>query len=124
MKSFFIPIFLFALSICSAQNSNTLKFDSNIKDYGTLNYGEHAQCNFELTNIGKEDIQIKNVKSNSRSLEFKLSDSLLKPGETTKLSVIYDTEKEGPIRKTITVFSDAKPSVYTLTVKGRVLPKS
>jgi len=123
MKFSFVGFFLMLFITIYAQDEGKLVFDENAKDYGTLKYGEHAQCDFEITNTGKTDVTIKDVKSNSRNLEFKIEDSIVKPGQKIKLSVIYNTENEGPIRKTITVFTNAKPAVYTLNVRGRVLPK-
>ncbi|QTY27383.1 DUF1573 domain-containing protein [Flavobacterium sp. CS20] len=123
MKTNFLILFLSITSIFYAQKISKLEFDSNSKDYGTLKYGEHAQCEFYITNTGKENVVIKSLKSNSRNIEFKLDDSLIKPGQKIKLVVIYNTENPDSIRKTITVFTDAKPSVYTLSLKGRVLPK-
>lgn len=123
MKYFYIFFIIITTNFITAQNEGHLKFDSSTQDYGSLNYDEYAQCDFEFINTGKTTVQIKSIKSNTRDLEFILKDSLIKPGAKSKFSVIYNTEKPGPIRKTITVFTDATPSVYTLTVKGKVLPK-
>jgi len=116
----FISIILLFLSTVSAQNSGQLKFDRETCDYGKLKPGEKAECVFVFENSGDKDIQIKSVKSNSKHIKLKLSDSLIQKGETEKLTVTYKSESEGPIRKTITLFTDATPQLYTLSVKGRI----
>lgn len=127
MKSFnkiFLSSFLLFMTMMSAQNSNPLIFEEDTCDYGTLKVGDKAECVFNFTNLGENDVKIKDVKSNSRKIDFKLPDATISPSEQAHLIVKYDCKVEGPIRKTITIFTDAKPSVYTLLVKGRVLPKS
>ncbi|RRO21846.1 DUF1573 domain-containing protein [Flavobacteriaceae bacterium 14752] len=123
LKYILVSSLLLAFVFSMAQDKGSLVFDNTVCNYGTLKYGEYAECEFNFTNNGKSDLLINSVKSNSRSLTFKLTDSLILKNQKGKLIVIYDTNDEGPIRKTITIFSDGEPSVYTLSLKGRVLPK-
>ncbi len=123
LKYIFAVSLLLSFVFSMAQDKGSLVFDTNICDYGTLKYGEYAECEFNFTNNGMSDLLINSVKSNSRNLTFKLTDSLIFKNKKGKLVVIYDTKDEGPIRKTITIFTDGEPDVYTLSLKGRVLPK-
>jgi hypothetical protein len=43
------------------------------------------------------------------------------PGESSTIKVKYDTNRVGPIRKTITVYSNAENKVTPLKIKGEVL---
>ena len=46
------------------------------------------------------------------------------PGESGVIEVKYDTNRAaGPIRKTITVYSNASPEPYSLKIKGTLLPE-
>ena len=42
------------------------------------------------------------------------------PGETGELQVKYDTKRVGPIRKAITVISNASTPTKVLKIKGEV----
>ena len=45
------------------------------------------------------------------------------PGESNVIKVRYDTNRApGPIRKTITVYTNASAEPYTLKIKGNLLP--
>ncbi|MCB0375243.1 MAG: DUF1573 domain-containing protein, partial [Sinomicrobium sp.] len=44
------------------------------------------------------------------------------PGTSGKIEVKYDTNRVGPIRKTITVSSNAETPNVALKIKGEVLP--
>ena len=45
------------------------------------------------------------------------------PGESGVIKVKYDTNRSpGPIRKTITVYTNASAEPYTLKIKGTLLP--
>lgn len=43
------------------------------------------------------------------------------PGETGEIEVKYDTKRVGPIRKTVTVYSNADEPTKALKIKGKVL---
>lgn len=116
--------FLLFITTVNSQSDSALKFENETCDYGTLKVGDKAECVFNFTNTGLHVIKIENVKSNSRNIELKLSNDSVKPSGKGTLTVTFDCKTEGPIRKTITVFTTSKPKVHTLLVKGRILPKS
>ena len=126
MKSFnkiFLSSFLLFMTLMSAQNSNPLIFEEDTCDYGTLKVGDKAECVFNFENTSETIIKITDIKSNSRHIKFELSKDTIYASEKGQLTVIYNCKVEGPIRKTITIFTDTKPNVYTLLIKGRILPK-
>jgi hypothetical protein len=43
------------------------------------------------------------------------------PGETGEIKVKYDTKRVNPIRKTITVYSNAETPTVALKIKGQVV---
>ena len=124
MKYFYFFLILSLCDFTNAQSTNSFEFKHTTMDYGTIKQGEIAECEFVFTNTGEEEVEIKTVKSNSRNIKFKLKEKTIAPGQTSSITVIYNSEKPGPIRKVITVFTNIDPDVYTLSVKGRVLPKS
>ena len=46
------------------------------------------------------------------------------PGETREIEVKYDTKRVNPIRKTITVISNAETPTVALKIKGLVIDSS
>ena len=46
------------------------------------------------------------------------------PGETGEIEVKYDTKRVNPIRKTITVISNAETPTVALKIKGLVIDSS
>ena len=46
------------------------------------------------------------------------------PGETGEIEVKYDTNRVNPIRKTITVISNAERKTIALKIKGTVIDPS
>ena len=46
------------------------------------------------------------------------------PGESGEIAVKYDTKRVNPIRKTITVFSNADTPTVALKIKGLIIDPS
>lgn len=108
------------MSSIAYPQSEGIKFDGKIGDYGTLKYGEPAVVEFSFVNQSSEDITIRKVKSNSRSITFKIKDSVVRPGQRSWIKVFYNTEEEGLIRRKVTVFTTGKTPIHTLSLRGRV----
>jgi hypothetical protein len=51
----------------------------------------------------------------------KKPDGPIAPGESSTIQVKYATNRVGPIRKTITVYSNADEPIKSLKIKGKVL---
>ncbi len=115
-----VVLFLLISSLAFSQ-SKGIQFDSKIGDYGTLKYGEPAELQFGFVNKSNEDVTIRKVKSNSRSITFKIKDSIVKPGQRSWIKVFYKTEEEGLIRRKVTVFTTGNTPIHTLSLRGRVL---
>jgi len=64
---------------------------------------------------------ITNVTSSCGCTIPKKPDGPIKPGASGKIEVKYDTNRPGPIRKTVTVYSNAEEPTKALKIKGRVL---
>ena len=54
----------------------------------------------------------------------KKPDGPILPGQTGKIEVKYDTKRVNPIRKTITVLSNAETPTVALKIKGLVVDSS
>lgn len=123
MKNITVAILLFFIGFTVHAQAN-IEFKSDVVDYGKIAYGSDGVRTFTFSNTGDQNLIIKNVDSSCGcTIPTKPKDPIA-PGKTGVIKVKYDTNRVGPIRKIITVYSNAaKKPTYTLRIKGRVLPK-
>lgn len=101
-----------------------IEFKSDTIDYGTIEKGSNGVRVFEFTNTGDEPLIISQVKSSCGcTIPKKPKDPIL-PGKTGEIEVKYDTNRVNPIRKTITVISNAETPTVALKIKGLVVDSS
>ncbi|AXG74916.1 DUF1573 domain-containing protein [Flavobacterium arcticum] len=106
-----------------AQKGPKIEFKSDTVDYGTVYKGEDSGIReFEFTNAGDEPLIIKDVKSTCGcTIPSKPKDPIM-PGKTGKIEIKYNM-KPGPIRKTITLMSNAvnyENGTVAIKIKGEV----
>ena len=125
MKKFIaIAIFVVAgLGTAMAQETAKIEFKSETIDYGEIEKGSDGVRIFEFTNTGNAPLVIANVTSSCGCTIPKKPEEPIKPGETGEIQVKYNTKLVGPIRKTITVYSNAEEATKSLKIKGRVIEK-
>lgn len=99
-----------------------IEFKTDTIDYGTVEKGADGVRVFEFTNTGDAPLIISDVKSTCGCTVPKKPEGPIMPGKTGEISVKYDTNRVNPIRKTITVTSNAanNPTV-ALKIKGEVV---
>ncbi len=127
---------LITLSIgfaCFAQESETkektskkvsgaeITWKANVIDYGTIEKGADGVRTFEFTNTGNEPLIISRVYSSCGCTVPKKPSDPIAPGESDVIEVKYNTSRVGPIRKTISVYSNADEVPYPLKIKGTVV---
>lgn len=101
-----------------------ISFKSDTVDYGTIAKGSDGVRVFEFTNTGDAPLIVSDVKSSCGCTVPKKPDGPVAPGATSKIEVKYDTNRVGPIRKTITVYSNASEPMVALKIKGEVMKDS
>ena len=117
-----IAIFVFAgISVAQAQKIAKMEFKSETIDYGEIKKGSDGVRVFEFTNTGDAPLVIEDVKSSCGCTVPKKPEEPILPGKTGQIEVKYDTKIVGPIRKTVTVYSNAEESVKALKIKGTIL---
>lgn len=110
-----------------AQSGAKIELKSDTIDYGTVTKGQDNGVRvFEFTNTGDAPLIIKDVTSTCGcTVPTKPKDPIM-PGKTGKIEVKYNMNP-GPIRKTITVESNAvnyPNGVVPLKIKGTVVDKA
>jgi len=97
-----------------------ISFKETTVDYGTIVKGSDGVREFEFTNTGDAPLIISDVKSSCGCTIPKKPDGPIAPGESSTIEVKYDTKRVGPIRKTISVYSNASEPIKSLKIKGTV----
>ncbi|MFO7655986.1 MAG: DUF1573 domain-containing protein [Bacteroidales bacterium] len=134
MKKFYIifAVTLFAASISCSHTTGQAKNDENGPkiefaiiefDYGTITQGSDGKCEFEFTNKGNEALVLSNVQSTCGCTVPSWPKEPVKAGEKSKIVVVYNTSRPGPINKSIMVSSNATSNAIVLKIKGNVVPK-
>ena len=102
-----------------------IEFKSNVVDYGEIIKGSDGIRIFTFINSGDMPLEITKVYSSCGCTIPKKPEAPIAPGETGEIQVKYDTNRVGPIRKTITVNSNAAGTpIVSLKIKGTVQPSS
>lgn len=115
---------LFALTVSAQDKVAKIEFASETIDYGTIEKGADGIRVFKFTNTGDAPLIISKVKSSCGCTVPKKPEEPIMPGETGEIEVKYDTNRVMPIRKTITVTSNAKRATVALKIKGNVIDPS
>ena len=125
-KTVALLIFVLIGSFGFAQNGPKIEFKAkdNTIDYGTVTKkGDNGVRSFEFTNTGDAPLIITNVLSTCGcTIPTKPAEPIM-PGKTGKIDIKYNMAP-GPIRKTITVESNAvnyEGGRIPLKIKGEVI---
>ncbi|TBX70037.1 DUF1573 domain-containing protein [Flavobacterium silvisoli] len=128
MKNFLLITVLLINAAVLAQVGPKIEFKAkdNTIDYGTVNKEDDNGIRvFEFTNTGDAPLIITNVQSTCGcTVPSKPTEPIL-PGKTGKIEVKYNMHT-GPIRKTITVESNAvnvEDGRVAIKIKGEVVEK-
>jgi hypothetical protein len=97
-----------------------IEFKSETIDYGNIAKGSDGIRVFEFTNTGDAPLIISNVKSSCGCTVPEKPKDPIAPGANGEIKVKYDTKRVGPIRKTVTVYSNASEPIKALKIKGVV----
>lgn len=123
MRTHLLVFSLFLALNTQAQTTGpAIKFTSQVVDYGEIERGSDGIRVFEFVNSGDQPLVISKVYSSCGCTIPKKPEAPIAPGEKGEIQVKYDTNRVGPIRKTITVNSNAESTpIVSLKIKGTVL---
>ncbi|PIB29744.1 hypothetical protein BFP78_15310 [Gaetbulibacter sp. 5U11] len=126
MKKLFTILFigLISLSMNAQDKVAKIEFKDTTINYGTINKGDNGVRTFEFTNTGDAPLIITKVSSSCGCTVPKKPEEPIMPGQTGEIEVKYDTQRVMPIRKTITVLSNAETPTVSLKIKGEVIDPS
>ena len=100
-----------------------ISFEKMVHDYGTLIQGGNGECEFKFKNTGKEPLIITNCQGSCGCTVPQCPKDPILPGKSGVIKVKYDSNRVGPISKSVSVQSNAKSGVQTLQIKGNIEAK-
>lgn len=111
---------LMGLTLTAQEKAAKIEFKTETVDYGEVTKGADGVRVFEFTNTGDAPLIISKVSSSCGCTIPKKPEDPILPGKTGEIQVKYDTNRVGPIRKAITVISNADTPTKVLKIKGEV----
>jgi len=118
----FVGLISFAVS--AQEKKAKIEFKTETIDYGTIEKGADGVRVFQFTNTGEAPLIISKVKSSCGCTVPQWPREAILPGQSGEIKVKYDTKRVMPIRKTITVNSNAERPTIALKIKGNVIDPS
>jgi hypothetical protein len=139
MKKFLsLLVVMFGLNLSSSAqsvipnpdpNAPEIKFESEVIDYGSIDYDANGIREFKFTNVGKTPLTITSVTGEcgctATTIDGKPGwpQEPILPGKSGVIKVKYDTKREGRFEKNVTVTSNSKLSTMKVRIKGEIKAK-
>ena len=118
-----LVVFSVALNAQLAQTKMTFKETEH--DFGKFKEEAGRQTyDFILTNTGTDPLMIQNVVASCGCTTPEWTKQPIPAGGSGKVTAIYDPkDRPGIFNKTLSVYSNSKPEVVVLIIKGEVMPR-
>ncbi|MDP4222639.1 MAG: DUF1573 domain-containing protein [Bacteroidota bacterium] len=101
-----------------------MKVSSSEHDFGKFKEEAGRQTyDFSVTNTGDQPLVIQNIVASCGCTTPDWTKNPIPPKGTGKITAIYDpANRPGPFNKTLSVYTNSKPEVMVLVIKGEVIP--
>jgi len=120
-----IPLLVFC-AVLNAQYAQTkMKVSETEHDFGKFKEEAGRQTfDFIVTNTGTDPLVIQNVVASCGCTTPEWTKQPIPAGGSGKVTAIYDPkDRPGIFNKTLSVYSNSKPEVVVLVIKGEVIPR-
>lgn len=110
-------------------NAPEMKFETEVIDYGVIDYDANGLREFKFTNVGRSPLTITSVQGEcgctATTIDGKPGwpQEPILPGKSGVIKVKYDTKREGRFEKNVTVTSNAKYASKKVKIKGEIKGK-
>lgn len=109
------------IPVDSSLPAGKLLFSDTVHHFGQLNEGEKVQYQFEMTNIGSEEIIITRAEGSCGCTVPEYEQKPLPPGQKSYMLVTFDSQgKGGHNEKHVKIKTNGIPSEYKLTILADV----
>ncbi len=110
-----------SLNVSSVAKTASIKWKQVEIDLGEITQNKPVTVEFEFTNTGELPLVISGVQASCGCTSTNFSKTPVLPGETSKVSAIYNAASKGSFKKTVTVTTNAEEAVKVLTLMGSVI---
>lgn len=98
-------------------------FENETIDFGTIPHNADGNREFVFVNNGNKPLKIESTQGSCGCTVPTKPEGDIAPGAKGTIGVKYDTNREGPFTKTVTIKSNAiGQETKVVTIKGTVLP--
>jgi len=125
MKKIILLISIFTVS-ASLLAQPVMKLSTTEYNFGTFKEEAGRQTyDFIVTNTGNSPLVIKNIVASCGCTTPEWTKQPIPPGGKGKITAIYDPQNRGGenFNKTLSVYTNAKPEVAVLVIKGQVIAR-
>jgi hypothetical protein len=121
---FIFSMLFFGLSISAQLAVTKMKVSTTEHNFGTFKEEAGRQTfDFIVTNTGTEPLIIQNVQASCGCTTPEWTKQPIPAGANGKVTAIYDPkDRPGQFNKTLSVYTNTKPEVTVLVIKGEVIP--
>lgn len=121
-------IFLFVSAVIfstAAFSQPVMKLSKTEHDYGKFREEAGKQSfDIEVTNSGNAPLVIQNIVASCGCTQPDWTRQPIAPGGSGKITANYDpANRPGQFSKTLSVYTNSKPQVVVITLKGEVIPR-
>jgi hypothetical protein len=120
MKKLVLILFVGMIGYATQAQVAKITFEQTTIDYGEVDKGSDGVRTFRFTNTGDAPLVIEDIKSTCGCTIPKKPTGPIMPGASDIIEVKYDTNRVGPIRRSISVYSNADEPIMTLNIRGNV----
>lgn len=132
MKSFPWMLLVWALAVSLAPGQDKgetqgavegprMEIDPESHDFGHVEQNQSLVKEFEIENVGDEDLVIDRISTSCGCTAALTSDKVVKPGKNTTLKVTFETRRyKGPVERSISIASNDPRRIRTVKVKAFV----
>ncbi|CAN5407204.1 DUF1573 domain-containing protein [soil metagenome] len=117
----FLILLMAGFSTITAQNTPKFQFTTEVIDFGDIKKGSDGTRVFQFKNIGNAALILENVYSSCSCAVPSWTQTPIAPGQSGEIVIKYNTDIVGPIRRTITINSNADEKIKAIKIKGKVL---
>lgn len=120
----FLSLLIFGVTVNAQVAQTKMQLSATEHDFGTFKEEAGRQTfDFLVTNTGTEPLVIQNVVASCGCTTPDWTKQPIPAGGQGKVTAIYDpANRPGPFSKTLSVYSNTKPEVVVLVIKGEVIP--
>ncbi|HOW10714.1 MAG TPA: DUF1573 domain-containing protein [Bacteroidales bacterium] len=121
----FILFFVFTLFGISVMAQPAMKISASEHDFGKFKEEAGRQkFDFVVMNTGDQPLVIQNIVASCGCTTPEWTKNPIPPKGTGTITAIYDpANRPGPFNKTLSVYTNSKPQVTVLVIKGEVIPR-